>query len=96
MSAEFEALGAQYREARDAVPVHRRRQAAAEITLGRLQRRHGPDHPDVAAARAAVTKLHHDVRWCQATAIAAAEAFKGCRFDDVPNGPVATMAEAQR
>ena len=96
-----EELGAQYRAARDGVVACRKEQARAELDLSRLQRA-GGDAPSVTEARERVAKAHRDVRWCQAVSIAAAEAFKGCRFDQVPDRrPVVDAAlfdarEAQR
>lgn len=89
-----ESLGAQYRDARDGVIVCRREQARAELELSRLQRS-GAGPGELVEVRERVTKAHRDVRWCQAAAIAAAEMFKGCRFDEVPNGRFATLTEVQ-
>jgi len=85
---DLDALGRQYREARDSIAVHRRVQAAAEVAHSRLVRRLGPGHPDVEEAFAAVGRAHADVQWCRAVTIAAGEAYKGVPFDQVPNGPV--------
>ena len=83
--SDLVALGAQYREARGAVAVHRRRQAEAEIAHGRLVRRLGHGHPDVEAAAAVVARAHGDVQWCRAVVVAAGEAYKGVPFDQVPH-----------
>lgn len=74
----FEELGAQYRDARDSVAVHRRRQAQAELDLHQVRRT--GDVTAVKAAQAKVRAATADVRWCQAVVVAAGEAFKGVTF----------------
>lgn len=86
------ALGAQYREARDAIVTHRRVQARAERSLAAVRRRHAESSEQVAAAHVAVDRAAADVRWCQAVAVAAGEAFKGESFEAV----VARNAAADR
>lgn len=76
-------LGDHYRTAKASIAEHRRLQAAAETAHQRLAARLGHDHPDVAAARDAMTKAHADVQWCQAVTVAAGEAFKGRSLADV-------------
>ena len=83
--SDLVALGAQYREARGAVAVHRRRQAAAELEHGRLVRRLGPGHPDVETAREAVASAHTDVQWCRGLVVACGEAYKDIPFNEVPH-----------
>lgn len=81
---DLDALGAQYREAKGSIVVHRRAQAQAEVALARARRRHrDEDHPDVVEARQVVATRHADVGWCQAVMVAAGEAYKGEPLDEV-------------
>jgi len=82
---DLDALGRQYREARDSIAVHRRAEAVASAAHSRLARRLGADHPDVAAAWDAVLAAHADVQWCKGLTIACGEAYKGVPLDEVPN-----------
>lgn len=84
--------GRQYREAKASIATHRARQAAAEVELGRLLRaRQSNGRPSryeaaVVEARERVDRAHADVDWCKAVTVAAGEAFKGVRLDEVPQG----------
>jgi len=93
---DIDALGAQYRDARDAIATHRRRQARAELALAAARRRHPENSEQVATARAAVERAVADVRWCQAVTIAAGEAYKGQSFEDVLANQTATAAEIRQ
>jgi hypothetical protein len=82
-SVELEQLGAQYREASDAIVVHRIRQAEAETALGHLLRSHrGPDTNEIIEAREHADQAYRDVLWCIACKIAAGEAYKGMTLDE--------------
>lgn len=84
-------LGAQFREATEAVGTHRRAQAQAEQAEQRWLKRHRgvPSHllfdrttgdpidPALVELRAAVNQACLDVEWCRGTMVAAGEAFKG-------------------
>jgi hypothetical protein len=76
-----EALGAQYRDAKDAIGVHRIRQARAEVAYAASVR--SKDSAAITAARAAVDRAVADVEWCRAVAVAAGEAYKGEPLADV-------------
>jgi hypothetical protein len=86
---DFDALGAQYREAKASVTEHRLKQAQAETAYAtRYQRLASSGQPlegnaELDAARAAVEKAVADVEWCKAVTIAAAEEFKGESFETV-------------
>jgi hypothetical protein len=94
-------LGAQYREAKAAVVEHVRAWGTAELALvAWLKAKRGvPAHllydaktggaldPELATLERAVRKAEADVAWCRALVIACGEAYKGCAFEDVPNGP---------
>jgi hypothetical protein len=83
---EFERLGAQYLEARDAIGTHRIKQAAVENAYAAIYddlRRRGlldQPSPELDAAKAAIDKAVADVEWCKACTIAAGEAFTGATF----------------
>jgi hypothetical protein len=85
---EFERLGAQYREARDAIGTHRIKQAAVENAYAAIYddlRRRGlldQPSPELDAAKAAVDKAAADVEWCKACTVAAGEVFTGATFSE--------------
>lgn len=82
MSDDLDALGAQYRAARDAIGPHRRVQAEAEVAYAMAAKAAGGDTTALAVvkAKAAVDKARADVEWCKAVQVAAGEAFKGVTF----------------
>lgn len=91
---DLEALGAQYRDALNAVGPHRRRLADAELRrLEWLKRHRGvpaqliydsqtgdPTDPELVALDAGVAKARADVEWCRAVVVAAGELYKGESF----------------
>ena len=93
---DIEALGAQYREARDSIGAHRARQAQAEQARGAWVKAHRgvpadklydrstgvPIDPELLALSAAVDRATADVQWCRAVTVAAAEALKGMTLED--------------
>ena len=93
---DLDALGAQYREVKESIATHRRRQAEAEVEHSRLIRRLGPSHPDIQAAWAAVEQAARDVAWCRALTVACGEAYKGVPFDQVPNDQAAIAPARDR
>lgn len=88
---DLDALGAEYREAKAAVPAHLRKQADAELAqVAWLKRHRGvPSHvlydprtgepldPDLRKLEAAMHRAERDVAWCRAVEVAAMEAYKG-------------------
>lgn len=80
---DSDSLGAQYREARDAIGPHRARQARAEVAYAETLQRHGFDRTAlaVAEAQAAAEKARADVEWCKAVQLAAGEDYKGEPLD---------------
>ena len=87
MAKTFEQLGAQYREAMEAIGTHRIEQAAAENAYGELyvslkmrgllEQGHPPE---LVALKATVDKAVADVDWCKACTVAAGEEFTGESF----------------
>ncbi|MFZ5863023.1 MAG: hypothetical protein ACOYXR_09315 [Nitrospirota bacterium] len=98
---DLDALGADYRHAKQAVTDHLRKQSLVELErVDWLNRHRGlppdalydietgdPTHPELVELYAAVEQAVADVAWCRSLVVACGEAFKGCRFEDVPNGP---------
>jgi hypothetical protein len=82
-SDDLERLGAQYREARDAITEHRILRGKAETALGFLLQRHeGPDTDEITAARERASQAYEDEQWCVACKVAAGEAYKGMTLDE--------------
>lgn len=92
---DLDALGAQYRDARDAIGPHRRVQATAEVAYAKAVKAAGGDTTALAVmkARAAVDKARADVEWCKAATVAAGEAFKGVTFAEVTERNAAHRAK---
>ena len=87
---DWEARGVAFRAALASVPAHLRKQSDAELArIAWLQANPdgSPDDPVLVALTAAMHKAEADVAWCRALVIACGEAVKGCRFEDVPDGP---------
>lgn len=94
---DLDLLGAQFREARDAIGPHRRVQADGELARSAWLKRHRavpvdvlfskdtgePLDPELVALDAAVAAARVDVDWCRAVMLAAGEAFKGEPLEDV-------------
>lgn len=78
-------LGAQYRDAKASIGVHRQRQATAEIAFAHAFGRARGDRTALAVvdAQAAVDQAVADVEWCKAVTLAAGEAYKGEPLDVV-------------
>lgn len=106
-AVDFDALGAQYREAVASVPAHLRVQSDAELAVADWLRAHrgvptdvlydratgAALDPELAALETAVVKAAADVAWCRCLVIACGEAVKGVKFEDVPDGPRPPLTE---
>lgn len=85
MPDDLDQLGADYREAKAAVIVHRRAQAEAELARsGYLKakardrkKRAQIDDPELDELEAVVDSTLADVRWCQSLVVACGEELKG-------------------
>lgn len=88
--------GAQYREAKDAVSAHIRKQAALELDQAAYLKTlrgvpadqlYGPDGEPLDGQlrdfEARIRAAEADVRWCEALVVACGEVFKGESFEDV-------------
>lgn len=94
---DLDALGAQFREAQDAVTAHRRLEVDADMArLAWLQAHRGvPSHelydrttgapldPVLADLEAGLAKASADTDWCRALVLACGEAYKGEPLDVV-------------
>lgn len=103
---DIDKLGADYRHAKKAVADHLRRQAALELEQAALLKRlrgvpadelydratGAPLDPQLAELEERIAQAEVDVRWCQSLVIACGEAYKGVKFDEVPDGPNARRA----
>lgn len=90
-AADLDDLGAQFREAQEAVTLHRKREVDADLERMAWLRRHrgipsdalydrktgDPIHPELAELEDALAKASADTRWCEALVLACGEAFKG-------------------
>ncbi len=88
---DLDKLGAQYREAKQAVPVHLRRQGVLEVErLAYLKTLRGvpadalydrqtgaPLDDRLRNMEAAIDQAQADVQWCTALVVACGEAYKG-------------------
>ena len=93
---DWEARGVAFRAAMASVPAHLRKQSDAELArIAWLQANPdgAADDPVLVALTAAMLKAEADVAWCRGLVIACGEAVKGCRFEDVPNGPRPSTTE---
>lgn len=85
MPDDLDQLGADYREAKAAVIVHRRAQAEAELARSAhlkarardRKRQAQADDPKLEQLDTAVTSTLADVRWCQSLVVACGEELKG-------------------
>lgn len=110
MSVDLDALGAQYREAKDSVPAHLRKQHAAEMAVVDWLKAHRgvpadelydrisgePLDPELARLEQAVKQAEADVLWCRAVVVACGEQIKGRPLDEVlaTQGPRPTVDTA--
>lgn len=94
---DLDALGAQYRDAKDAVPTHLRKQADAELAHAAWLKAHRgvPSHvlydrdtgapldPELQELEGAIVQAELDVQWCRAVEVAAMEAYKGQPIEEI-------------